>query len=108
MARLLPMIRTLATRGLTVEDLVSRSGLGRRGFFKKFHESFGATPLDVIQGERIRVAQHLLRTSDMSLQDIGAAAGFSSPTRFSEAFRRATGATPRDWRKATGPEDSGR
>ena len=44
-------------------------------------------------------AQLLLAETDLSVTEIGARVGYLSGSHFTKAFRSATGATPREFRK---------
>lgn len=49
---------------------------------------------------RVRVAQRLMLDGSTSLAEVAEKAGFSSPAKFSVAFRKVTGTTPSEWRDA--------
>ena len=48
---------------------------------------------------RIERAKLLLETSDMSIQDISDALGFSTRSYFSQCFREVTGMTPKGYQQ---------
>lgn len=52
---------------------------------------------------RMEVAQRLMRESDLPLTAIAIDAGFASLAHFSAAFRKATGKSPSQWRRAGAP-----
>ena len=59
------------------------------------------TPYSVfVLNEKIWYAQKLLVDSKMSMTEIAGAAGFSSNTYFSDCFKRITGTSPLQFRKA--------
>ena len=49
---------------------------------------------------RTREARALLLKSDLSIADVGGRCGFASSSRFAQAFRSATGLSPREYRAA--------
>ena len=53
-----------------------------------------------LQKLRIRDARALLQKSDLAIAEIAWRCGFSSPSRFAQAFRAATRLTPREYRQA--------
>ncbi|WP_053202876.1 helix-turn-helix transcriptional regulator [Jiangella muralis] len=59
---------------------------------------FGMTPTDLVANLRIRHATMLLSTSLDSVSRIAERCGFSSPSYFSNCFRRATLMSPREYR----------
>jgi AraC-like DNA-binding protein len=63
-----------------------------------FKKVFGTTLVDYITHHRISHAQRLLATTDEKIVEIAFASGFNSVSRFNEAFRRACGCTPREYR----------
>jgi len=62
--------------------------------------SFSELRADAVAGR----AQRLLAASERPVQDIAAALGYRHHTHFTQAFRRAVGATPSAWREAQGEE----
>ena len=59
------------------------------------------TPYSVfVLNEKILYAQKLLVDSEMSMTEIAGAAGFSSGAYFSDCFKRSTGISPLQFRKA--------
>jgi transcriptional regulator GlxA family with amidase domain len=57
------------------------------------------TPLSLyLMHGRIAHAKYLLRTSQLSMNEVACAAGFGTRVTFFRAFRRATGVTPSDFR----------
>jgi AraC-like DNA-binding protein len=49
---------------------------------------------------RYAVARELLELADIPVTEVGACLGFETPGVFSRAFRRWSGTTPSDWRRA--------
>lgn len=64
-----------------------------------FKKAFGTTINDYIIQERLSHAQRQLVSTDKSITDILYDSGFSSISRFNEAFRKANKCTPREFRK---------
>ncbi|MFD8727612.1 MULTISPECIES: GlxA family transcriptional regulator [unclassified Streptomyces] len=88
----------LATE-LTLADIAARAGMSTRTLMRRFREQTGTTPLQWLHRARIRQAQHLLETTDHSVERIGSQVGFGSPTAFRDRFRRTTGVSPRAYRR---------
>jgi len=68
-------------------------------FSRLFKASTGFSPLQYFIRLRMKRAQHLLLETGMSIIDIGAEVGYSSPSHFSQVFRREVGVTPSGYRK---------
>jgi len=60
----------------------------------------GLAPLGYLTTWRMRLAQRALREEDTPVSEVAASLGYGSESAFSQAFKRVTGARPRDWRKA--------
>ena len=87
------------TEHLTVDVIAEAVGLHPNYAMSLFHKAFGATLIDYVTQHRVSHAQRLLATSDLKIVDIAIASGFGSISRFNEAFRRACGCSPREYRK---------
>ena len=59
----------------------------------------GETARRLIQQARLEMASQLLRTTQLTISEIGAAAGYADPPSFVRAFKgQYLGATPGEWR----------
>lgn len=65
-----------------------------------FSEEYGISPMNYMVSKRIKEAKHLLKNDDYTLALISRMLGFSSPSYFSQAFKKATGMTPNAYRKS--------
>ncbi len=68
-------------------------------FARAFRQSFGLPPHRYHNGRRIERAKTLLAEADRSVTQIARELGFAETSSFSAAFRKSTGATPRDFRR---------
>jgi AraC-like DNA-binding protein len=87
------------TERLTVEQIGKFVKLHPNYAMNLFQKSFGTTLINYLTQHRISHAQRLLATTEESISDIAFASGFNSLSRFNEAFRRACGQSPRDYRR---------
>jgi AraC family transcriptional regulator len=70
---------------------------------RAFRQCFGCSPGEYVRQRRLDRACVQLGDATRSIAEIALDAGFSSPSHFATAFRRATGLAPRDYRaRATG------
>jgi AraC family transcriptional regulator len=81
----------------SLEELAERCSLSVRQLTRGFRTSRGCSIGDHLAGLRIDLAKRQLG-SDVSIKNIAFGLGFSSPSSFSYAFRKATGSTPRQFR----------
>ena len=93
-ARAIRLIRTGATRGLTVEAILDEIAMGRRSFEVGFRRVVGRTPHQQIIRVRMDHARHLLQGTSMSLDEVARACGYRYSSQFSAAFRKHAGMTP--------------
>ncbi|MES9621810.1 GlxA family transcriptional regulator [Streptomyces tuirus] len=99
---LLTWLRENLARDLTLADIAAQSGTSVRTLIRRFREQTGTTPLQWLHRARIRQAQHLLETTQHSVERIGCQVGFGSPTTFRERFKRTTGVSPQTYRRTFG------
>ena len=81
----------------TLSELARLCGLSVRQLTRSFRKSRGSSIGDHVAASRVEHAKHLLATGE-TIKAIGYSLGFSTPSAFSYAFRRATGQTPRQFR----------
>ncbi|MDA3642901.1 helix-turn-helix domain-containing protein [Saccharopolyspora indica] len=97
---LLNWLEDNAAHDLALEDIAARAGMSTRTLNRRFREQTGTTPLQWLHRTRIRLAQHLLETTDHPVERISAQVGFGSPTAFRDRFKRVVGTTPNTYRNA--------
>lgn len=96
---LLAWLRENLTRDLTLADIAKWAGTSTRTLIRRFRDQTGTTPLQWLHRARIRQAQHLLETTEHSVERIGGQVGFGSPTTFRDRFKRTTGVSPQTYRR---------
>ena len=82
----------------SLEHLADLCNVSVRQLTRGFRSSRGHSIGDHIAQTRIEIAKRRL-ASDQSVKEIAFSLGFASPSSFSYAFRRATGAAPRQFRQ---------
>lgn len=85
---------------LCLHELASVAAMAPHHFLRAFKQAFGATPHQYLTARRIARAQHLLAATEMPVTAVGLEVGFSSLGSFSWLFRRRTGASPEQFRRA--------
>jgi len=86
------------TEPLTITEVSKAVNLHPNYAMGLFKRTFGTTLIDYLTSHRLSHAQRLLATTDQKIVDIAYNSGFNSISRFNEAFRRACGCTPREYR----------
>lgn len=83
----------------SVRDLAHRAGYTEAQFILLFRRHLGATPKQCLLSLRMDKAKLLLRSTPLSVSEIGERVGIADALYFSRLFRRRTGVTPREYRK---------
>jgi AraC family transcriptional regulator len=86
---------------LSLDDLAAAAAMSRYHFLRCFKAQVGTTPYAYLLQVRLHTAATWLRSSSRSITDIALACGFTSSSRFSEAFRRQYQSTPSAYRHTT-------
>jgi AraC-like DNA-binding protein len=87
---------------LTREELARFVGMSDDYLTYCFRQELGMTPIDYLNRYRVLQAQRLLRETNQSITTIALEVGFSSSSYFSRMFRRLTGRSPDEYRRAGG------
>ncbi len=86
-------------RPIQMDDLVSASGMSRRGLTKAFYRHVGFSPGSVLRHVRIECAKRLLIERDLTLKDLAKHCGYRSENTLCIAFQRATGMAPKKFQR---------
>jgi AraC family transcriptional regulator of adaptative response / DNA-3-methyladenine glycosylase II len=98
-------LRLIAEEGLAatrLETLASRLGVGTRHLRRLFRRHVGASPVAVLQAQRVFLAKELITDSGLPLTQVALGAGFGSVRRFNAVMQRTFGRPPRDLRRSAG------
>ena len=82
-----------------IPDVARHCGVSESGLYAIFRAEKGCTPLAAKHRIQVEKARNLLITTDMSVENISDALGFSSTPYFRKVFEKETGKRPRDVRK---------
>jgi transcriptional regulator GlxA family with amidase domain len=94
----LAWIEKHAHRDLSLRDIAAQATTSIRTLNRRFRAETGQTPMQWVNGVRVRHAQELLETTSDSVERIGARVGFPSTANFRERFRRMAGVAPQSYR----------
>lgn len=84
---------------IVIKNMANALGVTPEHLSRTFHQAEKITLKQYIIDERIERAKNLLRFSDSSIAEISQYLSFSSPSHFSEVFKRKTGKSPAEYRK---------
>lgn len=83
----------------TLVDLARMVGLSRTALSKGFKEEYGFSLKDYRSSIRFSYAEHLLKTTLLSINEISIACGYNSAGNFSRAFKQRFDLNPSDLRE---------
>ncbi len=84
---------------VTVEDLARRAAMSPRSFARHFVAATGTTPYRWLIRQRVLLAQRLLETSDLAIDDIAVRCGLGSPANLRAHFSALVRASPAAYRR---------
>jgi len=84
---------------VNLDQLAQIASLNKYHLSHIFTRDYGISPINYLLSLRIRESRMLLRSTDHTLAQIAQLVGFSSPSYFSQSFRKATGISPAQYRK---------
>ena len=84
---------------LAVKDIAGYLGYSEAYFCKLFKQSFGHSFVSYLTDYRMQKAEELMRTSRLSIKEIGKTVGYPDPNYFTKVFRRVRGVSPSEFRE---------
>lgn len=84
---------------VTIEEISDYVGINRSYLSTLFKKYTGLSPIHYLQNFRITRAQHMLRTTTYSIENIALSCGYQSAESFHKIFRKRTGMSPNTFRK---------
>ena len=82
-----------------VEQVSAAVGMTYPAFYRKVKDMMDLTPVELMRQIRIQRAQHLLKTTDLSVSEIAFQCGYSTPQYFNRVFKEEMSMTPVEYRK---------
>ena len=86
-------------RDLSLESLAREADLTPTAFSQAFSATYGETPHQYVIKRRVERSKRLLVGTDLPIAEVALQTGFSSQSHLSDVFKRATGETPRNYRR---------
>lgn len=87
-------------RAIALPELAERVGLSVTHLHRLFVGQLKVPPMAYLRQYRLKRAGELLAATARPVREIAREVGFPEPERFTKAFHRAFGCSPRDYRKA--------
>jgi transcriptional regulator GlxA family with amidase domain len=87
-------------KDLSLPVIARRAAMSTRTLSRRFRRQVGTTPALWVARARVRRAQRLLETTDLSIESVAAAVGFGSSAVLREHFGRTVGTSPQAYRRS--------
>lgn len=84
---------------VTLAELAAQAHVSRRTLIRRFEREYGLTPSRWLHGERLRRAQQLLESTELSIDHIAEQSGFGTPTSLRQAFASQLHTSPSAYRE---------
>jgi ligand-binding sensor domain-containing protein/signal transduction histidine kinase/DNA-binding response OmpR family regulator len=84
----------LSDAAFTAETFARKVGMSRMQLHRKLQAYTGLSTTAFIRSQRLKQAAELLKTSDLSVNEVAYTVGFNTPSYFIKCFREAYGSTP--------------
>ena len=88
------------TEEISLDLLAKLAHMNKHYLVHTFTKEVGCSPISYLQARRITESKHLLENSNHSVSQISRCLGFSSPSYFSQRFKKVVGMAPLEYRKA--------
>lgn len=101
------MIEDGALNQMSVARLAEELGMSQRHLRRVVVASFGVSPLELAQTQRLLMAKRLLADSDLSVTEVAYASGFSSLRRFNAVLKERYELSPSEMRSRKATQNHG-
>jgi AraC-like DNA-binding protein len=90
---------------LSLNNLAGLTSMNGQHFLRQFKLVFHKTPHQYLIDRRIDEARKLLRSNDLSVQEVCSAVGWESVATFTHLFKQRTGVAPGEYRSRSGGDN---
>ena len=98
-AQVLAWVGQDLTQNHSIDALAERALMSRRNFTRHFRQATGTSVKQWLLNQRLAHAQHLLESSEVSIEMVAQQAGFGSALSLRQHFRTALRTSPSEYRK---------
>lgn len=88
---------------ITLGDIAAAGFVSKRTCGNLFERFLYISPMRFLNEHRLKRSIELLRDTDMTITEIALACGFAGASYYAEAFRRSSGRSPSEYRRALPP-----
>ena len=90
---------------ISLDTLTDMTHVSKYHLVHAFTKEYGVSPINYMISCRIEEAKQLLKNDDYTLSFITRMLGFSSPSYFSQTFKKIVGISPNEYRKKSHIEE---
>lgn len=83
----------------SLDELEERFQISKYRLCREFGAAFGASPFKYLNQRRIRIAGHLLLTTNLKIHEVGSKVGIDNTNHFISLFRKTYGTTPLEYKQ---------
>ncbi len=84
---------------ILLRDIASAGSVCKTVCYELFDRHLRQTPMGYLKCYRLEKAEEMLHNPNLTITEIALSVGFSTPSHFTESFRKHYGVTPGDYRK---------
>ena len=88
------------TNNQSVDEIASLYNMSPNHFIRSFKQYVGVSPNSYRIEKRMEIACEMLVSTDLSVEQVACASGYSDPLYFSRAFKKHMGQSPTEYRKS--------
>ena len=88
-------------KNITLEELAGEISMSRYHLCRVYREKTGVNFTNTLADIRILKSKELIIESDMAIRDVALSVGYTDASYFSRLFKKVTGITPTEYRKAS-------
>jgi LacI family transcriptional regulator len=93
------LIRERACERVRINEIAALVGVSRSVLQRRFRATLGRTINDELIRQRVKIAQHLLLETNLTLIDVALRSGFQHQEYMGVVFKKVIGMTPDGWRR---------
>ena len=97
--RAIDNIADFSLDGASFREIIRRTGYAESYIIRQFKAEFGITPYRYLTGSKVRVASNMLKSTNLSVQEISDRLGFCDSRHFACVYKKATGYSPLLYRR---------
>jgi transcriptional regulator GlxA family with amidase domain len=99
LGKVMDWARAHLSADLSIDLLAGQASMSRRTFTRQFQRATGMSVMQWLSSERVRLAQRMLETSDLGVEQIAEQCGFGGALSLRTAFARELNTTPGQYRR---------